>query len=219
MAAMDCTLELTPSEVELLRASAGTQIVLFGNLTRKLTDEGYLSLPVLERIFIKALEANQAAGNLVCQVQNGRSLFGINHGRQVVIRANGGQYAWPVPSLEATIASLVRSLSSGTEMVTITELVHAWFRESTIRHLQASLRWVYDALADRGWVRRGLEQRLELFGIPYYEIPGGTRRLVEEYRWDPDSPDDLVPEAKVLTNDIIERALHKELRKLFFRCQ
>ncbi|MGD2058826.1 MAG: hypothetical protein PVI04_08845, partial [Anaerolineales bacterium] len=138
---MDSAIGLTPSEIELLAASANNQPILFGNLTRKLTDETSSLLPMLEHAFLTALQANEQEGNFFCQLQTGRSLFGIGSRSRVVIHVNGSMHAWPEPSLEASLTTLVQRLCDVEDTLTIAELIRSWLGDAAVDHLQAGLRW------------------------------------------------------------------------------
>jgi hypothetical protein len=212
---MEHSLKLTPSEVELLRTNNGPDSILFGHLTRKLTDESCSMLPVLERLFMKALEANQAVGNFIFQIQEGRPKFGVRSKKRLFVRVNGSQYTWPAPSLEASLNSLVRSLSTDEGMLPVSDLLKAWFAERAITHFQSGVRWVYEALADRGWVQKREEQRLNLFSLTSYEIPAITKGLLEGSmsQTTTAAPGDN-PEWLQSAHLIISHELEKELRRL-----
>lgn len=216
---MDDASDLTPSEMQLLRAASGTHRILFGNITRQWVDASPFVFPVWKEVFLSALNANQNAGNLDYQVENGWAGLGLVSRRKVWVHANGAHFAWPQPSLEASIASLVQSLTLGKDTVSIAELVGAWLGLNAIRHFQAGLRWVFDALAERGRVRRRVENRLGLFSLPCYEIPGETWRLAEKHRRMAD-PTAQIGAAKAdmhRQSELLGRALDRELRKLAFR--
>jgi hypothetical protein len=82
-------------------------------------------------------------------------------------------------------------------------------------HFQAALRWVYEALADRGWVHRKTEQRLNLFRLVSYEIPARTKKILQASM---SPPIEIILEhgqASPRTADaIIALELEKQLRRL-----
>ena len=178
---MDPSAVLTPSEIELLSVFRERQAVLFGNVTRTLSEGASESFSVLEHLFRRALEANVEVGNFVIQVQDRRAWLGLRPTHRVVIRANGSSYDWPEPSLEASLASMVSSYPGQVREITLTDLIAAWFADRAIKHFQAGVRWVYDALTERGWVDRKMQSRLGLFQVFQYSLPDGINNRIRNY--------------------------------------
>ena len=172
---------LTPSEIELLLAYGEHKVVLFGNVTRTLAEGVTESFSLLEHLFRRALEANVEVGNFVIKVQDGRSWFGLRPTHRVVIQANGSSHDWPEPSLEASLASMVQTLAPEAPEIALADLIATWFADRAIKHFQAGVRWVYDALNERGWVDRNVQSRLGLFQVFQYSIPDEVNPRIRKY--------------------------------------
>lgn len=172
-------IKLTPSEIELLKANPGAENVLFGNLTRKLENGSSTTISLLQRALQAAFLANEDAGLLEYQVVQNSSFFGLRSTTRLAVHAKEYRHCWPSPSLEAQIVHLVERLSRDDRPLTITTLVLGWLGGVASMHFQTALTWIYDALAERGWVRCELEERLNLFCLTRYVIPENTSRLVK----------------------------------------
>lgn len=175
--------QLTPSEIAMLNANPEGGNVLFGNLMRELENTKGSSQPLLERVLNAALRANEVVGVFEYRPSTQRAFLGLRPRTRLVADITGTVFAWPEPSLEASLIQLYEDLSRQCEPVTVAALVKKWLSTAAVGHLQAAIEWFYGCLATRGWVRQESSERLHLFQFKQYVIPESTCRLLNRTPW------------------------------------
>jgi hypothetical protein len=207
--------QLTPSEIELLNTLKGEGEAIFGQLTNVLSQGEIWSITLLERLLCAAIDANREIGVFRVEFRPCGSLFGLRKRQRLAISANGSMHRWPTPSLEASLAEVLRSSFPSQVQMTIADLVRVWYQKGAFDHLQASIRWVYDALVERGLVERQTERRLDLFGLTRYvltdEFSGVAAELASESN-EFASSSNSVSDTEV--EELLEWELERELRRL-----
>lgn len=205
---------LTPSEIELLNTLSGEGEALFGQLTYVLNQGEKGFIPMLERLLSAAIDANRDKGVLRVEFRPRGSLFGLRKRHRLAISANGSMHRWPTPSLEASLAEVLRSSFPLQVQMTIADLVRVWYQKGAFAHLQAAIRWVYDALAERGLVERHIERRLELFRLTRYVLPEGVSDVAARLAYE---SDEASSNSKAIPDDEIEELLQWELERELLR--
>jgi hypothetical protein len=207
--------KLTPSEIELLSTLSVEGEALFGQLTHVLSQGEKWSMALLERLLSVAIDANRHVGVFQVESEPCESLFGLRRRNRLAISVNGSMHRWPEPSLEASLSEVLRLSFPSQVQTTIADLVRAWYQKGAFTHLQAAVRWVYDALVERGLVERRTERRLELFQLTRYVPTDGLSDVATKLAY---QSEQVVFNRKIVSDgevkELLERELERELCRL-----
>lgn len=168
---------LTASELVLLQGDQFAKRVLMGNIALLHVDASVSAAQLGEAMLAVAFLACERVGTLRLEVRPKKAFLGLRTVDTLYAEPGDGGYAWPRPSIEASLHPLAVEWAEAKAQNEINNIVHTLLREDSDAPWQALIERVKTDMAARGLLQATEQRTLKIFTTTKYHLPETTAGL------------------------------------------
>lgn len=168
---------LTASELVLLKGEHFSRHVASGNVDLLHIDAKVSAAELGRSMLAVAFLACERVGTLRLEIRPKRAFLGLRTVDTLYAEPGDGGYAWPKPSIEASLYPLAVEWAEDKAQNEVTNIVHTLFREDSTNPWQALIERTKADLAARGMLRTSEQRALKVFTSVRYHLPDTTTSL------------------------------------------
>ena len=168
---------LTASELVLLKGDHFAKQVVLGNIDLLHVDAKVSAAQLGEAMLAVAFLACERVGTLRLEVRPKRAFLGLRTVDTLYAEPGDGGYAWPKPSIEASLHPLAVEWAEDKAQNEVTNIVYTLLREDSGAPWQALIERAKADMAARGLLRTSEQRTLKIFTTTRYHLPDATAGL------------------------------------------
>jgi len=168
---------LTASELVLLKGDHFAKHVVMGNVDLLHVDAKVSAAQLGETMLAVAFLACERVGTVRLEVRPKRAFLGLRTVDTLYAEPGDGGYAWPKPSIEATLQPLALEWAEDKAQNEVANIVYTLLREDSVNPWQALIDRVKADMAARGLLQTSEQRTLKVFTSIKYHLPEATAGL------------------------------------------